>query len=79
MFKAPLERVARVRNTDGTVERRFVIELGFTLGDQSLREEFTLNDRSGLTCPVLIGRNALRHLGYVDCSRVDLASKKLKQ
>ena len=77
LIKAPVQRVARVKNTDGTVERRYVVELGFTVGDRQLREEFTLNDRGGMICPVLIGRNALRHLGYVDCSRVDLADKKI--
>ena len=77
LIKAPVERIARVKNTDGTIERRFVVELGFTVGDRQFREEFTLNDRSGMICPVLIGRNALRHLGYVDCSRVDLATKNI--
>ena len=77
LIKAPVQRVARVKNTDGTVERRYVVELGFTIGDRQLREEFTLNDRGGMICPVLIGRNALRHLGYVDCSRVDLAEKNI--
>ena len=77
LFKAPVERIAKVKNTDGTVERRFVVELGFTLGERQLREEFTLNDRRGFVCPILIGRNALRHLGYVDCGRVDLATKKI--
>lgn len=77
LVKAPVQRVARVKNTDGTIERRYVVELGFTVGDRQLREEFTLNDRTGLTCPILIGRNALRHLGYVDCSRVDLVTKKI--
>lgn len=77
LVKAPVQRVARVKNTDGTIERRFVVELGFTVGDRQFREEFNLNDRTGMTCPVLIGRNALRHLGYVDCSRVDLATKKI--
>lgn len=77
LIKAPLQRVARVKNTDGKMERRFVVELGFAIGDRKLREEFTLNDRTGLTCPVLIGRNALRHLGFVDCSRVDLAARKV--
>ncbi|MGJ8723727.1 MAG: ATP-dependent zinc protease family protein [Roseibacillus sp.] len=77
LIKAPVQRVAKVKNTDGTMERRFVVELGFSMGDRQLREEFNLNDRTGMTCPVLIGRNALRHLGYVDCSRVDLATKKI--
>lgn len=77
LIKAPVQRVARVKNTDATIERRFVVELGFEIGDRQLREEFTLNDRSTMTCPVLIGRNALRHLGYLDCSRVDLADKKV--
>ena len=77
LIKAPIQRVAKVKNTDGSIERRFVVELGFEIGGRQLREEFTLNDRAGLICPVLIGRNALRHLGYVDCSRVDLATKKV--
>lgn len=77
LIKAPVQRIARVKNTDGTIERRYVVELGFTIGERQLREEFTLNDRTGMTCPVLIGRNALRLLGYVDCSRVDLATKKI--
>lgn len=77
LIKAPVQRVARVKNTDATIERRFVVELGFEIGGRQLREEFTLNDRSTMTCPVLIGRNALRHLGYLDCSRVDLADKKV--
>lgn len=77
LIKAPVQRVARVKNTDATIERRFVVELGFEIGGRQLREEFTLNDRTTMTCPVLIGRNALRHLGYLDCSRVDLADKKV--
>ncbi|MBK1833467.1 ATP-dependent zinc protease [Roseibacillus ishigakijimensis] len=77
LIKAPVQRVARVKNTDGTMERRYVVELNFQVGDRKLRDEFTLNDRSGMTCPVLLGRNALRHLGFVDCGRVDLAPKKL--
>ncbi|MDQ8190006.1 ATP-dependent zinc protease family protein [Roseibacillus persicicus] len=77
LIKAPVQRIAKVKNTDGTMERRFVVELGFEMGGRHLREEFTLNDRTGMTCPILIGRNALRHLGYVDCSRVDLAPKKI--
>lgn len=77
LIKAPVQRVAKVKNTDGTMERRFVVELGFQMGERHLREEFNLNDRTGMTCPVLIGRNALRHLGYVDCGRVDLAPKKI--
>ncbi|MDP0489935.1 MAG: RimK/LysX family protein [Verrucomicrobiota bacterium JB023] len=77
LIKAPVERIAKVKNTDGTLERRFVVELNFQIGKRQMREEFTLNDRTGLTCPVLIGRNALRHMGYLDCSRVDLAEKTL--
>lgn len=77
VIKAPIKRTARVKNTDGTVESRYVVELGFKIGSRQMREEFTLNDRSTMTCPVLIGRNALRHLGYLDCSRVDLADKEI--
>lgn len=75
VIKAPIKRTARVKNTDGTIESRHVVELGFKIGPRQMREEFTLNDRSTMTCPILIGRNALRHLGYLDCTRVDLAEK----
>ena len=77
LIKAPVQRVARIKNADGSIDKRFVVELGFTIGDRQLREDFTLNDRSDMICPILIGRNALRHLGYVDCSRVDLAGKNI--
>ena len=76
LVKAPVQRIAKVKNTDGSIERRYVVKLSFSIGERQLREEFTLNDRTGLTCPILIGRNALRHLGFVDCSRVDLAPQK---
>ncbi len=76
---APVQRIARVKNTNGTMERRFVVDLNFVIGTRKLREEFTLNDRRGLTCPVLLGRNALRLLGYVDCDRVDLVVRKIEQ
>jgi hypothetical protein len=75
IIKAPIQRTARVKTTDGVSDRRHVVELNFQIGERQMREEFTLNDRSNLICPILIGRNALRHLGYLDCSRVDLADK----
>jgi hypothetical protein len=75
IIKAPIQRTARIKSTDGASDRRHVVELNFEIGGRQMREEFTLNDRSNLICPILIGRNALRHLGYLDCSRVDLADK----
>ena len=77
LIKAPIQRIAKVKNTDGTLEERFVVELGFSIGERMFREEFTLNDRSIMICPVLLGRNALRHLGYLDCDRIDLATQKI--
>lgn len=73
--KAPVVRMAKVKNDAGGLDTRYVVPLAFQLGGQKLEAEFTLNDRSHMVCEVLIGRNALRDLGSVDASRTDLVGK----
>ncbi len=75
--KAPVQRISRVKNTDKTVSSRYVVELSFELGGMQRRAEFNLNDRTGFTCPILLGRNILSKIGWVDSRRVDLAEKKI--
>lgn len=73
--KAPVIRVARLKNDSGGLDTRYVVPLMLQIGGQKLETEFNLNDRSNMVCEVLIGRNALHDLGAVDASRTDLHSK----
>lgn len=60
-------------------ERRPVVEMRVTLGDNTQTAEFTLADRSNLEFPVLIGRNILRDLMVVDVSKRDAAPLRRSQ
>jgi hypothetical protein len=73
--KAPVVRVAKVKNDTGGLDARYVVPLTLCIGGRKLETEFTLNDRNNMFCAVLIGRNALQNLGKVDASRTDLLSK----
>jgi hypothetical protein len=75
--KAPVIRVAKLKNDSGGLDTRYVVPLMLQIGDQKLDTEFNLNDRSNMVCEVLIGRNALHDLGAVDASRTDLLGKPM--
>jgi hypothetical protein len=55
-----------VRSSDGGAERRPVVDLEIVLGARRLRTRFTLNDRSRMDYPMLIGRNTLEGRFLVD-------------
>lgn len=60
-FERPIVRYALVRGAGGS-ERRPVVRMTVCLADEQYREEFTLNDRSKMSYPVLIGRSTLQHM-----------------
>ncbi|MES2660892.1 MAG: RimK/LysX family protein [Verrucomicrobiota bacterium] len=76
-IEAPLVRVARVKEPGGESIPREVVKLSFTIGDRKLRGDFTLNNRSNMLAPVLIGRNMIKVLGWVDPGRTYLADQKI--
>lgn len=76
-IEAPLIRVARIKEPNDESRRREVVRLSYQLGERKLRGEFTLNNRSNMLAPVLIGRNCLKDLGLVDSARTHLADKKI--
>jgi hypothetical protein len=39
--------------------------------------EFTLNNRSNMLAPVLVGRTVIKDLGWVDPGRTHLADQKI--
>ncbi|MEM1084682.1 MAG: RimK/LysX family protein [Verrucomicrobiota bacterium] len=76
-IEAPLIRIARIKEPGGESEAREVVRLGIRIGDRKMRTDFTLNNRSNMLSPILIGRRAIKELGWVDASRAYLADKKV--
>jgi hypothetical protein len=76
-IEAPLVRIARIKEPGGESEAREVVRLGFVIGDRKLKADFTLNNRDNMLSPILIGRNTIKELGWVDPSRAYLADKKV--
>lgn len=73
--KAPVVRIAKVKNDTGGLDERYVVPLIFQIGGKKIEAEFNLNDRSQMNYAVLIGRNMLKELGAVDASRHSLLGK----
>ncbi len=76
-LEAPLVRVAKIKEPGGVSVAREVVLLSFRLGDKKFRGEFTLNNRSNMLSPVLIGRSIIKDLGWVDVSRTHLADQNI--
>jgi len=76
-ISAPLVRWTRIKIPGGGSVRRPVVRLNMRIGDRKIRTEVSLSNRNNMLCPVLVGRRALRELGLVDASRIDLADKKI--
>lgn len=76
-IEARLVRIARIKNPGGESETREVVRLAFKIGERKLRGDFTLNNRSNMNSAVLIGRTAIKELGWIDPSRTNLAAKKI--
>jgi len=67
----PVERRVRILQASGD-ESRPVISLMMTLGPIQEPVEFTLNDRTHLTYPVLLGRRFLMDIAVIDVSEIYL-------
>lgn len=76
-IEAPLTRIAHIKEPGGKSEAREVVRLNFTIGERKMRGDFTLNNRSNMLSPVLIGRNTIKEIGWVDPARAYLADQKI--
>lgn len=76
-LEAPLVRVTKIKEPGGVSVEREVVLLSFRLGDRKFRGEFTLNNRSNMLAPILIGRSIIKDLGWVDVSRTHLADQNI--
>ncbi len=76
-IEAPLVRIARIKEPNAESTTREVVRLSFEIGERKLRGEFTLNNRTNMLAPVLLGRSTLKDLGWVDPARIHLADQKI--
>ncbi|MFN7877288.1 MAG: ATP-dependent zinc protease [Pirellula sp.] len=66
-----------IRSSNGSVELRPVVETSLYLGGFEWTIELSLNDRSQLECPLLLGRSALQSRCLIDCSRRFVLSTRI--
>jgi len=67
--RLPVKAWKKIRSPEGPIERRPIVELEICLGPKRFRTEVTLNDRSHMDYPLLIGRKTLEGKFVVDVSR----------
>ncbi len=63
---APVKEYRHVRDSGGREERRVVIDTEIQLGGDLWPIELTLTDRANMKFRMLLGRNAIRSMFYVD-------------
>ena len=67
LVRVPLKGWREIRNAE-VREKRPSVELTFCVGPRRIRAEVTLNDRSNVKYPVVVGRNILKDYFVVDCT-----------
>jgi hypothetical protein len=67
LIRLPVKGWREIRNADAK-EKRPLVELTFCVGPKKIRAEVTLNDRSTVKYPVVVGRNVLKDNFIVDCT-----------
>ncbi len=68
LVERPLHKLANVRRSGTAVQTRYVITLGICLGGFYKEAEVNLNDRSGMSYRMLIGRRFLEDKFLIDAS-----------
>lgn len=67
-FERPILRAVAVKGAGG-VDHRVVASMSICIGTVRYEGEFTLRNREGMLYPVLLGREAIEHIGLVDVTR----------
>jgi hypothetical protein len=65
-LRLPVVEWQKIRSADFR-ERRPVVEITFCMGPKLIRTQVTLNNRSTVSYPLIIGRNVLKDKFVVDC------------
>jgi hypothetical protein len=76
IVEAPLVRYVKIRQASAdTLDKRPVASLTVRLGKMTEVAEFTLNDRTQMTYPILLGREFLRDVAVVDVAKDNVQPK----
>lgn len=75
----PLTRDVLIKEPDGGHDRRPVVIIKICLNGERHKTEFSLNDRSALSYPALLGRRFLAGIALVDPAQTFLASRQCPQ
>jgi hypothetical protein len=70
-FERKIVRTEKGKGVIGGGGRRQVIMMALCIGSQTYQEELTLKNRGKKDYTVVLGRNALQHLGAVDVTRTN--------
>ena len=78
--EAAIVRHVKIRqSTTNALERRPVIELWVKIGSVHEKTQFTLTDRRQMDYPILLGREFIQDVAFVDVSRDFIESKAPKK
>lgn len=58
-------QIKTVKSSNGIKNKRYCINLNFNVGQNQYNSEFTLNDRTNMKYPILMGKNFLRDNGFI--------------
>jgi hypothetical protein len=78
LFERPLYRNVILRGAGGE-DRRPVVLMEVCIGQAVYEEQFSLEDRSDMLYPVLLGRRTIQHLGVVDVTRTFVTEARCDQ
>ena len=73
----PVIRNAIIKNSFGESQKRPLVLLKIKLGDKSWETDISLTQRSGMTYPMLIGRNTLKKKHLIHPKRSFVLNNKL--
>lgn len=77
--EAPIVRHVKIRQSStDSLDRRPVVELWIKIGSVHEKAQFTLADRSQMDYPILLGREFIQDVAFVDVSREYIESKASK-
>lgn len=74
--EAMLQDIRKIKSSNGATEQRYVVKTLAVLGDLEWEIELTLTDRSSMTYMMLLGREAMGELFYIDAAHAFVATSK---
>jgi hypothetical protein len=68
-------KTGRIKNSSGSSEKRYMVEIGIMIYGNIIKTEFSLTDRSTMKFPILLGRKFIQNGFIVDVNKTNLSDK----